>query len=1266
MGIANRKYSTILRFEDHNYYEDSGEYNWTMFGGSDGVDFKEESVFKDTIELDRNCMHVMGPKSYMCNTEKMYVGNGEFSISCWFKLDPETVSAFMKDPSFFCPFLKWRGTNGKEIVINILAHDKNPNLIAQSIEVIYDGGKQVNGYGSYIDAGEWIHFLYSRKGILNRIWINGKKISDFNIEESANSNMEIDKMYIGNGGTRNDVWFYVDDFVVFNEAWDELNFEPPTIPFYWRYPDVGLSNKVTDIFDSKYIYGPSTGVRFKYYEPSSVSGNRLKFDSMVVSKAAMLFCNSTFVEPNDGWSPVGNNMIEIKSSVYANNIDRFRFTLVTLEKDADQSKYELEIKQTPGAENKTEFAIPDTFDKYRNKSDSAFMVFDGSLSLIQKDRYTIYHSGIGYMLKMNDSTDFVATNGMNLTFIFMKRKSYSSTPEDKDPDIENSELLFQKFTCPIVSKGCAELPKFETYSSYFGSIPFSIESMILFVNGTFMPPVSYTIENGLIKLIRGDDDNFGKHDEVEAIIIASTDGRDYDIENDLDTYDGYLAGSSKWEMLTHHRITRISYFKYPLDWEHKMYHKILWDANNKAPDSNFDYWNKIKNPPPIPIEFVLPEMIKGYIENIVSNTINIAMIEGMVFLQNIVPPPTPPTPPTPPPTIMPKYKMMELLPDKYKTMTTVPYTAEELNKILDDWERWSIAHYTGLYLDQMFYNCNKLTKFDDMLNGKIEMYAKKSKPDTWRFGSYKYNTMADIGYGIIPIANITASDGLKNITSSNPIIKTLCDIISNIKYSPDMEDTYYIYISNTNFFAMNIFIPNSNNKVYSLPILDTFTFIQRPNTKINDFTFYMTTSFKTSKVIIDIKKVYSEVNVNYPLSAFYTEYATDQELALMKLVESKYPEYFKIRDDIGLVLNIGLDGDEKFKKDLNKIDISGIYEISRLDINYSRDYKISSFIRRPITINGNNKVNFKNINSIFISFDRTILLNGLADHNNENYEFTFESNNANIDIHAKHALVFTNFRNSLIDYSRDPKPLIINGLKLILRIIMDNMIYVDWSNMNSYVDLSKLFKIGDTKMGLRLRNLNCFPPINSDFFTTYSIIAYGDNMHKRICILDTVKNNIPYEDFIIKLLDLTKLNTVDIDLSEYYGEISDFSPSYINLGLLSYYGYGFIENWKYRYIQVKKIRINAKYLESVDGMFHVVHCTDSRIKYPNMRTQLSFDPSKWVLEEVTFVNPNNNIKPKLTHEIMDYRTIGTIAYVHYSPPIIIGTRLPYTIKIEYT
>ena len=606
------------------------------------------------------------------------------------------------------------------------------------------------------------------------------------------------------------------------------------------------------------------------------------------------------------------------------------------------------------------------------------------------------------------------------------------------------------------------------------------------------------------------------------------------------------------------------------------------------------------------------------------------MIKGL--LKYIIPP-------------APKYIMMDLLPDKYKTMTTVPYTAEELNKILDDWEEYCTDidkarliydKYTNLTLANMFYDCYKLSSFDDMLQGKINVYRKNKDTDIWRFGYYEYFAFSFISITIFII------DKLEDFNANNPKIKALCDQIAGAKYLPK-KNFKSININSSHMF-FNFLLKSSDNNGISFPITDSVTVIQQPNTEIMDLDIYCENTFKTSKYTIDIKKITNSFKFNSPFSP-YIYYNTEEEFNFAKYIESKYPKYIYSHASISIIKN------DKYKKYEDVINVNLENTVKEIKLYYSNNGNLTI---EKLTINGNNKCN---LDSLYLTYtsNRDFLINGLANCDNDNYEFNCNYINCSFYIVSNYtSVIFTNFKNQFVNYSRDPKPIILKfnyTSKFI--IYLTNVIYIDWSNMNSYVDLTKLIKIEgeNNRVELHLGNLNAIT-------TPKDYSEYNDSIYHHLFILDSVRGNIPYEDFVIKMLDLTKFNTTKIDLSELYEVFGPDNNS--NLIKIDFDKNFYDINCKHRYIQVKKIRINAKYLETVDGMFRVCHCTYSNLVRPEIS---KFDPSKWVLEEVTFVNPNNNIKNKLTHEVMDFKKEKT-----RDPNInlIIGTTLPYRIKIEYT
>ena len=156
----------------------------------------------------------------------------------------------------------------------------------------------------------------------------------------------------------------------------------------------------------------------------------------------------------------------------------------------------------------------------------------------------------------------------------------------------DKEILFKKLVCPIDKQGYAELPTFTAHSERFGSIGFTIDSALFFVDGSYMPPDYFTLNDQhqlVINTLKYGDDNLALHNEVELILIESTDGRDYNPKDDMDYR---ITGSSLFEELLHLRITRKEDYIDPINMEEDMYNKILWYENNKIPASNFNYINK--------------------------------------------------------------------------------------------------------------------------------------------------------------------------------------------------------------------------------------------------------------------------------------------------------------------------------------------------------------------------------------------------------------------------------------------------------------------------------------------------------------------------------------------------------------------------------------------------------------------------------------------------------------------------------------------------
>lgn len=585
-----RSYSTILRFENWNYYDDSGNTNWTMVGGTDAIQFDQDSIFNETLGLKRNCMHISHPYAYLENKmpeENISLGDTGFTITAWIKFDTSMIVSYLDNCSFSVPFIRLTDSNDKVFAIKLLDHKSSKDLVTQTASINVDNKTYYCNYGDYIGQDEWFHFMYSRDGDENRLWINGALVGHYNIPSSQNIVYTAKSIIFGcpDSSTQNNGMAYcVDDICVLNQSFEEDNYYTSDKPFSWVYPPVNMTNILENILDPNYKYGSSTGLVWTYCNPIKISGSILYFGPNMYG--SMLFINNTFIEPQ-GWERLPDipkspevRRIQLLSSVDVSRANYSYFTLVGL-RPKTVTGFGMNIQQTTTNGTSVSHKVPSLYNSYKVKDGDAFILFDGSLAVVQPDRYTVNkHSDGNYYVDMKNTDDYLGTHGMRLTWIFVKGNS------------TDKEILFKKLVCPIDKQGYAELPSFTAHSERFGSIGFTIDSALFFVDGSYMPPDYFTLNDQhqlVINTLKYGDDNLALHNEVELILIESTDGRDYNPKDDMDYR---ITGSSLFEELLHLRITRKEDYIDPINMEEDMYNKILWYENNKIPASNFNYRNK--------------------------------------------------------------------------------------------------------------------------------------------------------------------------------------------------------------------------------------------------------------------------------------------------------------------------------------------------------------------------------------------------------------------------------------------------------------------------------------------------------------------------------------------------------------------------------------------------------------------------------------------------------------------------------------------------
>lgn len=597
-----RKYSAILRFEDWQFYDDIDGNNWTVFGDRDIVRFTEDSPFNDVCDLQRNYMTIYNCNGYLYNDQDMYVGGDTFTIACWVKYEDIMLAEFYQYKDFYAPFLKWIDVNGFVSSVYILTHastDDSTEFLRLTL-----GNKSFDiEWSEFKISNEWFHFMYTREKDKNSIFLNGVEVFSCVVPETNNFTYHITKFYLGCDkpieDTKGIVSYSIDDFNILNDRIKGLNFFRPERPLRWLYPEVTDMNELFDQFDFKhYKYGAATGLSYIYFYPTRISGKYMWFSGQAYSQGHMLFMNSTFVQP-ERWKIVSvkissspdvyETRLELQDSKDAAIANNVLWTFVGIKQKT--SEFSWNVQQVSTTSGQTEFNIPSSIDPLRSET---FVAFDASLCLIQKDRYKVTGTPGNYKLVLTNKEDTPLMYGSRLTLVSLKRNSYSGSKSDL---VTNRQFEFHKFVLPITKQGVAQFPIGRAHTSSYGAVGFTIESVLLFVDGTFMPTNSFTINSeGEVRLVLANDDNLAMYNECDALIISCTDYKDYEsgIGNDLDG--ATINGSSLWgdQVVGQLRITRKTDYKPPFTAEQDIYNKILWYDRNKVPGSNFNYIDKFK------------------------------------------------------------------------------------------------------------------------------------------------------------------------------------------------------------------------------------------------------------------------------------------------------------------------------------------------------------------------------------------------------------------------------------------------------------------------------------------------------------------------------------------------------------------------------------------------------------------------------------------------------------------------------------------------
>lgn len=265
--------------------------------------------------------------------------------------------------------------------------------------------------------------------------------------------------------------------------------------------------------DEDILSGNKSGVDFIYSYSIPSPNNRggivnfyPKFDQYNIDKrCCMLFCNSTFISP-DRYNIVDNDTIELLDPIDKEHSVYSQFTMVIFKEqgiyDIDNIKFEIEVHQIEATEDQQQkFYIPNV-----QIQKPSFLVFIGSINFDQKDRFR-WKQEINRM-DIIEEEEFVE-KGRILTFIFYK----PLLPKL----IRDKEIYFKKMVFDVADdSGYVTIP-----SKIYNDIDFNPSNLILFLNGTFLQPDRYSINNNTISMNSTIDDAFDDTKTLVGIYLVA-------------------------------------------------------------------------------------------------------------------------------------------------------------------------------------------------------------------------------------------------------------------------------------------------------------------------------------------------------------------------------------------------------------------------------------------------------------------------------------------------------------------------------------------------------------------------------------------------------------------------------------------------------------------------------------------------------------------------------------------------------------------------
>lgn len=232
-------------------------------------------------------------------------------------------------------------------------------------------------------------------------------------------------------------------------------------------------------------YDPKKGIYSNPYGIVTFNEEPLFTKYDLTKEKIMLFCNSTFIEP-DRYKLLNNNTIKLlrqKDVVEHYEFSRF-IMLVFAEKSAKKKAFDLTVHQVPI--NKSDngvYSVPKV-----DPISTNFLVFYDTLFFNISDRFTLDTSTVPNKIKLNSPlSDLRVQDGHLLTFVFYGKSKDATARVNRE-----MEICKIKFTSTNDGKANMQVADLKH------TIKFNNKNCIIFMNGTYLDPSRYSIDNNVL------------------------------------------------------------------------------------------------------------------------------------------------------------------------------------------------------------------------------------------------------------------------------------------------------------------------------------------------------------------------------------------------------------------------------------------------------------------------------------------------------------------------------------------------------------------------------------------------------------------------------------------------------------------------------------------------------------------------------------------------------------------------------------------------